>query len=59
MGYAHLEDVRTKEQADAMESFFMAETLKYAYLLVAPAETLDFPGVVFNTEAHPIRRTWE
>jgi mannosidase alpha-like ER degradation enhancer 2 len=58
-GYAHLADVRTKEQADAMESFFLAETLKYAYLLFAPAETLPFQEVVFNTEAHPIRRTWE
>jgi mannosidase alpha-like ER degradation enhancer 2 len=42
-----------------MESFFLAETLKYAYLLFAPRETLPFEEVVFNTEAHPIRRTWE
>jgi ER degradation enhancer, mannosidase alpha-like 2 len=41
-----------------MESFFLAETLKYAYLLFAPPETLDFSQVVFNTEAHPLRRTW-
>jgi mannosidase alpha-like ER degradation enhancer 2 len=58
-GYAHLADVRTKEQADGMQSFFLAETLKYAYLLFAPAATLDFDNVVFNTEAHPIRRSWE
>jgi mannosidase alpha-like ER degradation enhancer 2 len=57
-GYAHLADVRTKEQADAMESFFLAETLKYAYLLFAPDGTLAFDEVVFNTEAHPLRRTW-
>jgi predicted alpha-1,2-mannosidase len=57
-GYAHLRDVRTKEKADDMESFFLAETLKYAYLLFAPPETLDFSQVVFNTEAHPLRRTW-
>ncbi|NNM04962.1 MAG: glycoside hydrolase family 47 protein [Gemmatimonadetes bacterium] len=59
VGYAHLEDVRTKEQADAMESFFLAETLKYAYLLFAPESTLNFHAVVFNTEAHPLLRSWE
>ena len=58
VGYAHLEDVRTMEKADGMESFFLAETLKYAWLLFAPEETLDFQEVVFNTEAHPIWRTW-
>ncbi|MDP2958628.1 MAG: glycoside hydrolase family 47 protein [Longimicrobiales bacterium] len=45
---------RTGEHDDAMESFFLAETLKYAYLLANPA-ALDFDGVVFNTEAHPLR----
>jgi mannosidase alpha-like ER degradation enhancer 2 len=38
-----------------MHSFLFAETLKYAYLLLAPAETLDLNSVVFNTEAHPLR----
>lgn len=58
-GYAHLTDVTTKEKGDAMESFFFAETLKYLYLLFAPAETLDFRTTVFMTEAHPIRKTWD
>jgi len=57
-GFAALRSVVTKEQRDQMESFFLAETLKYAYLLFAPPATLDFDAVVFNTEAHPIRRTW-
>lgn len=57
-GYAMLTDVTTKERGDSMESFFLSETLKYAYLLFAPPATLDFEAVVFNTEAHPIRRTW-
>jgi len=57
-GYAALRNVETKEKMDEMESFFLAETLKYLYLLFAPAETLDLQKVVFNTEAHPIRRTW-
>lgn len=52
-GFAHLSDVRTGEHDDAMESFFLAETLKYAWLLARP-EVLNFDGVVFNTEAHPL-----
>jgi mannosidase alpha-like ER degradation enhancer 2 len=58
-GYAYLKDVTTKQQADGMESFFFAETLKYFYLLFAPEETLPFERVVFMTEAHPIRRAWQ
>jgi mannosidase alpha-like ER degradation enhancer 2 len=58
-GYAALKNVVTKEKADAMQSFLFAETFKYFYLLFAPAETLDFNSVVFNTEAHPIKRTWK
>ena len=46
------------EKEDEMQSFVLAETLKYFYLLFAPARTLDFKKVVFNTEAHPIRKTW-
>lgn len=57
-GYAHLKDVTTKEKADAMESFFFAETLKYLYLIFAPRETLDLNKVVLTTEAHPLRKTW-
>lgn len=58
-GFASLTSVVTHEQADRMESFFLAETLKYAYLLFAPPETLDLQAIVFNTEAHPLRSTWE
>lgn len=50
-----LKNVETKEQGDLMPSYFLAETLKYLYLLYAP-EALDFESVVFNTEAHPFRR---
>ena len=57
-GYAELASVVTKEKRDMMESFFLAETLKYLYLLFAPPETLDFKGITFNTEAHPLRKTW-
>lgn len=55
-GYTVLKSVVTKEKGDLMPSYFLAETLKYLYLLLAPDSTLDFPTVVFNTEAHPLRR---
>lgn len=56
--YAALKNVETKEKSDGMQSFLFAETFKYFYLLFAPPRALDFRGVVFNTEAHPIRKTW-
>ncbi len=58
-GFAYLEDVTTKQKADGMESFFLAETLKYLYLLFAPKDVLKFEDVVFATEAHPIWKTWK
>jgi len=55
-GYAALKSVVTKEKADSMQSFLFAETFKYFYLLFSPPETLDFNNVIFNTEAHPIKK---
>lgn len=57
-GYAALKSVVTKEKSDSMQSFLFAETFKYFYLLFAPPGTLDFNQVTFNTEAHPMRKTW-
>jgi len=54
--YAALKDVRTKEKRDYMESFFFAETLKYAFLLFDESGKLDFNKVIFNTEAHPYKK---
>jgi mannosidase alpha-like ER degradation enhancer 2 len=56
-GYTVLQNVVTKEKGDLQHSFWLAETLKYFYLLFKP-DALDFERNVFNTEAHPIRRTW-
>ena len=55
-GYAALKSVETKEKTDSMQSFLFAETFKYFYLLFSPPETLNFEKVIFNTEAHPIRK---
>jgi ER degradation enhancer, mannosidase alpha-like 2 len=57
-GYAALRNVETRDKNDNMESFFLAETLKYLYLIFAPRQTLDLNKVVFNTEAHPLQKTW-
>lgn len=51
--YAEIKDVRTMEKQDGMESFFLAETLKYAYLLFSDQKHIDFKNTIFNTEAHP------
>lgn len=58
-GYAALKSVVTKEKSDSMQSFLFAETFKYFYLLFAPPQILPFEKVTFNTEAHPLRRTWK
>jgi mannosidase alpha-like ER degradation enhancer 2 len=58
-GYAALKSVVTKEKSDSMQSFLFAETFKYFYLLFAPPGTLAFDKVTFNTEAHPLRKTWK
>ncbi|MGC2238552.1 MAG: glycoside hydrolase family 47 protein [Pyrinomonadaceae bacterium] len=57
-GYAILKSVVTKEKGDTMHSFLFAETFKYYYLLFAPPKTLDFKKTIFNTEAHPVKKTW-
>jgi len=57
-GYTTLKSVVTKEKGDLQHSFFLAETLKYLYLLFSPSPVHAGNDVVFNTEAHPLRRTW-
>jgi mannosidase alpha-like ER degradation enhancer 2 len=57
-GYAILTSVETMTQGDLMPSYFLAESLKYLYLIFAPDGVVDLDHVVFNTEAHPLRRTW-
>jgi hypothetical protein len=49
--------VVTKEKGDLMPSYFLAETLKYLYLLFSD-EPVDLERAAFNTEAHLLRRTW-
>jgi hypothetical protein len=57
VGYASLTNVITKARDDEMPTYALAETFKYFYLLFAPSSALDFDAVVFNTEAHPLKRS--
>jgi len=53
-GVANVNQIPTNKK-DKMESFWLAETLKYLYLLFAEDELLDLNQWVFNTEAHPLK----
>jgi mannosyl-oligosaccharide alpha-1,2-mannosidase len=56
-GYSSLRDVTADPPSykDHQESFFLAETLKYLYLLFSDSELIPLDQFVFNTEAHPLR----
>ncbi|KHJ78413.1 glycosyl hydrolase family 47 [Oesophagostomum dentatum] len=57
-GYSSVKSVKKipVSYRDLMESFFLAETLKYLYLLLADDQKSLFPldKWVFNSEAHPL-----
>lgn len=54
-GFTGIKDVyaQTPAQDDVQQSFFLAETLKYLYLLFSDDSLLPLDLWVFNTEAHP------
>ena len=53
-GLAALEDVKSKKLADRLDSFVLAETLKYLYLLFSEEKDLPIKidEFIFTTEAH-------
>ncbi|KAF6825682.1 Mannosyl-oligosaccharide 1,2-alpha-mannosidase 1 [Colletotrichum plurivorum] len=57
-GYTSLDDVQTvpPPMRDSLESSWLAETLKYLYLLFSPEDYMLLTEVVFNTGAHPFPR---
>ncbi|KAF2018514.1 glycoside hydrolase family 47 protein [Aaosphaeria arxii CBS 175.79] len=57
IGNAALSDVSTDNppKMDSMESFWMAETLKYFYLIFSDPDVISLDDYVFNTEAHPFK----
>ena len=56
VAFTNIKDVRTREQKDHMETFFLAETMKYLYLVFANPEGINPRECVFSTEAHPFRK---
>lgn len=56
-GFAELGDVMQvpAPQQNAMQSYFLAGTLKYLYLIFSPPERISLDEYVFNTEGHPFR----
>jgi mannosyl-oligosaccharide alpha-1,2-mannosidase len=44
------------QKMDSMESFWLAETLKYFYLVFEEWDVVSLDEFVLNTEAHPLRR---
>ncbi|KAF9331045.1 hypothetical protein BG006_006077 [Podila minutissima] len=58
IAYSGLLDVNMPgSHNDKMESFFMAETMQYYYLIFSTPDVISLDNFVLNTEAHPIRRT--
>ncbi|XP_076820198.1 mannosyl-oligosaccharide 1,2-alpha-mannosidase IA-like [Clavelina lepadiformis] len=54
-GFSGIKDVYAARPAhdDVQQSFFLAETLKYLYLLFSEDDLINLDEWVFNTEAHP------
>ena len=55
-GYAGLKDVTVMppEKDNTMQSFWLAETLKYLWLIFASPDVINLDEWVLNTEAHPL-----
>jgi len=55
-GYCGLKDATNANSVkdDVQQSFFLAETLKYLFLIFSPDHILPLDKFVFNTEAHPL-----
>lgn len=61
IAFSEIEDVTDgggvegTRKADGMESFWMAETLKYFFLIFSDMDLVSLDEYVLNTEAHPFR----
>ncbi|KFM22865.1 Mannosyl-oligosaccharide 1,2-alpha-mannosidase MNS1 [Auxenochlorella protothecoides] len=56
-GFSGVKDVREAEPTpdDTQQSFVLAETFKYLWLLFSEDTSFDFETTVLNTEAHPLK----
>ncbi|GAB4316304.1 MAG: hypothetical protein Kow00127_07660 [Bacteroidales bacterium] len=57
VAFTSVDDVTTMKQRDYMPTFFLAETLKYFWLTFSNREDYLPEDIVFNTEAHPFRKS--
>ena len=57
IAYCHVENVMNKKKKDEMETFFIAENMKYFYLTFSQKPTVNIDDYVFNTEAHPFKKS--
>ena len=57
-GYSAINNVMRREgsKKNSQESFWLAETLKYLFLIFDDPERISLDEWVFNTEAHPLKR---
>jgi mannosyl-oligosaccharide alpha-1,2-mannosidase len=58
-GYSAIRDIMipgARSKRDEQESFWLAETLKYLFLIFDDPARISLDEWVFNTEAHPLRR---
>ena len=55
-GYTGIKNVYQVDgqKDDVQQSWFLAETLKYLYLLFCDYDVISIDKWVFNTEAHPL-----
>ncbi|KAG8688862.1 hypothetical protein FRC11_004609, partial [Ceratobasidium sp. 423] len=60
---AHVDNKNAAAATNSQPSYFLAETLKYLYLLFSDDSALPLDQFIFNTEAHPLGvwkwRDWE
>ncbi|QUC20359.1 uncharacterized protein UV8b_04600 [Ustilaginoidea virens] len=58
LAFASIRDTTSNGSAklDSMETFWLAETTKYFYLVFEDEGVIDLDDWVFNTEAHPLKR---
>ncbi|THC89400.1 hypothetical protein EYZ11_011158 [Aspergillus tanneri] len=58
LAHSAINDVTVEEprMQDRMQSFWLAETLKYFYLLFSDPSVVSLDEYVLNSEAHPLKR---
>ncbi|KAI1771134.1 glycoside hydrolase family 47 protein [Hypoxylon cercidicola] len=58
LAFSSIQSVREVDtvKLDSMESFWLAETLRYFYLIFSSPDLIDLDEYVLNTEAHPLKR---